>query len=272
MVRSSGIGVTVTPQVDSPTVLNGPGHIHERLTDSSSSAWQKYQDVFVGSPGLWQLLRYELTTFLFGDLSGAIGLATRQIAFRRLFAECGSGCTFGRSLTIRHANKVRIGKRLVIDDHCVLDARGDGNPGITIGDDVMVARNSALVCKDGGITIGNRVGIGTNSLFHSIGDSRVAIGNDVAIGSYCYVVGGGEYVTDRLDVPVVHQGQVSRGGVTIEDNVWLGARVTVLDGVTIGRDSIIGAGAVVTKDVPPFGVAIGTPARVVRDRRKSKSP
>ncbi|MCA9211740.1 MAG: acyltransferase [Planctomycetales bacterium] len=132
----------------------------------------------------------------------------------------------------------------------------------------MIARNSAFVCKDGSLSIGDRAGIGTNSLFHAIGDSRVAIGNDVAIGSYCYLIGGGEYVTDSIDLPVMHQGQVSRGGITIEDNVWIGARVTVLDGVTIGRNSIVGAGSVVNSDIAPFSVAVGSPARVIRDRRE----
>ena len=275
MVRNSGFGLNRTQQIDTttaPRLLNGPGHVHAKLSDANVSAWRKYQDIFVGSTSLWDLIRYESITFSFGNLSGAMGLLTRQLAFRHLFATCGMGCTFGRALTIRHGKKIDIGDRFIVDDHCVLDARGDSNSGIAIGDDVMIARNTALVCKDGKIALGNRVGVGTNSLFHAIGDSGVTVGNDVAIGSYCYLVGGGEYITDRLDIPVMHQGQVSRGGITIEDNVWLGARVTVLDGVTIGRDSVIGAGSVVTKDISPFTVAVGTPAQKVRDRREQQLP
>ena len=56
-------------------------------------------------------------------------------------------------------------------------------------------------------------------------------------------------------------------GIEVDDNVWLGAHVVVADGVTIGRDAIIGAGAVVRDEIPPFAIAAGVPARVVRDRR-----
>jgi acetyltransferase-like isoleucine patch superfamily enzyme len=56
------------------------------------------------------------------------------------------------------------------------------------------------------------------------------------------------------------------GGVVIEQNAWIGANVIVFDGITVGRDAIVGAGAVVTRDVPPFGIALGVPAKVVRMR------
>ncbi|MBA2748254.1 MAG: acyltransferase, partial [Tatlockia sp.] len=59
----------------------------------------------------------------------------------------------------------------------------------------------------------------------------------------------------------------TRQGVVIEDNCWLGYGVKVLDGVTIGEGSVIGAGAVVTKDIPPYSVAVGVPAKVVRSRQ-----
>ncbi|HOZ23028.1 MAG TPA: DapH/DapD/GlmU-related protein, partial [bacterium] len=63
------------------------------------------------------------------------------------------------------------------------------------------------------------------------------------------------------------QGYESKGGVVIEDDCWLGAGVMVLDGVTIGTGSVIGAAAVVTKDIPPYSVALGIPAKVVATRK-----
>ena len=199
MVHRKGTHLTRIAHLDPRQ--NGPGHVHEQLIRPDTSSFRKYQNIFVGSEKLLDAIRYEAITFCFGNLSGALGLVARKWTFPRLVRSCGHGCMFGRSVTIRHPSKIRIGKCLVIDDHCVLDARGDANRGIIIGDEVMIARNSALVCKDGNLSIGDRVGIGTNCLFHAIGDSQVSIGNDVAIGSYCYCVGGGEYITDRVDMP-----------------------------------------------------------------------
>jgi galactoside O-acetyltransferase len=70
---------------------------------------------------------------------------------------------------------------------------------------------------------------------------------------------------DRTDVPIHGQGVTSRG-VVIEDNVWIGMNVSILDGVRIGNGSIVGAGAVVTKDVPANAIVVGNPARVLRFR------
>ena len=71
---------------------------------------------------------------------------------------------------------------------------------------------------------------------------------------------------DRTDVPVLHQGRTARG-IDVSENVWLGAHVVVADGVRIGRDVIIGAGAVVIGEVPDFHIAAGVPAKIMRDRR-----
>ena len=65
---------------------------------------------------------------------------------------------------------------------------------------------------------------------------------------------------------MLYQDRVARG-IEVDDNVWLGAHVVVADGATIGRDAIVGAGAVVRGEIPPFAIAAGVPARVVRDRR-----
>nr|WP_201776017.1 DapH/DapD/GlmU-related protein [Leptolinea tardivitalis] len=72
---------------------------------------------------------------------------------------------------------------------------------------------------------------------------------------------------DLLDRPMVEQGFYDAGPITIEDDVWIGARVTILAGVTIGTGSIIGAGSVVTKDVPRYSIVAGNPAKVIRYRK-----
>ena len=94
--------------------------------------------------------------------------------------------------------------------------------------------------------------------------ARVRVGARTLIAAYTYLVGG-DHLFDRVDIPVLHQGRTARG-IDVGENVWLGAHVVVADGVPIGRDAIVGAGAVVTRDVAEFQVAAGVPARVVRDR------
>jgi galactoside O-acetyltransferase len=98
-------------------------------------------------------------------------------------------------------------------------------------------------------------------------ESDVRIGDNCIFAALCYLVAGGNHDFSRIDIPIIQQPSVSRGGIRIEPDVWLGARVTVLDGVTIGRGSVVGAGAVVTRDLPPYSVAAGVPAKVLRTRQ-----
>jgi acetyltransferase-like isoleucine patch superfamily enzyme len=93
---------------------------------------------------------------------------------------------------------------------------------------------------------------------------KITIGNNVIIGPYC-VIHSGNHRFDRLDIPIRLQGY-EKSQVIIEDDCWLGANVIVLSGVTIGKGSVIGAGSVVTKDIPRFSVVAGNPARVIKNR------
>jgi len=76
------------------------------------------------------------------------------------------------------------------------------------------------------------------------------------------------HVFDELEGPIMEQG-ITAQGIVIEDDVWLGSGVIVLDGVRIGKGSVVGAGSVVTEDLAPFSIAVGSPARAVRDRREA---
>jgi acetyltransferase-like isoleucine patch superfamily enzyme len=238
----------------------------ESLTSETQSPLSKYMAITVGEGGLFSLLKYELFTCMFGSCPGAIGYALRKFFYRRLIGTCGSGVVFGRNVTIRHPARIHIGSNVIIDDNVVLDAKGGGD-GITLGDNVMIARNTILSCKGGSIKIGDNTNIGMNCLFQS--ESAVDVGPNIVMASYCYLVGGGNHGMDRTDIPIIQQPPVSRGGITIEENCWLGARATVIDGVTVGRDSVLGAGAVAIRDVPEFSVAAGIPAKVIKNRRET---
>ena len=233
------------------------------LTDTNKSALEKYQEVVIGSPNLLGLLKYEFLTSVIGSLPGAVGLVLRQKLYRSLFGRIGQNVVFGKSITIRHPEKIYIGNNVVIDDYAVLDAKGTDNKGIVIGDNVMIGRYTVISCKNGDITIGDNTNIAMSCFIQSA--KKVDIGKNILFAAYCYVIGGGDHLTDRTDIPIIAQGQIVRG-ITIEDNCWLGAGVKVQDGTVIGRDSIIGSGAVVTKDISKFSVAVGVPAKVLKKR------
>ena len=91
----------------------------------------------------------------------------------------------------------------------------------------------------------------------------VEIGDHCMFANGCFVTDGNHRFDDP-DKPVPWQGFSTKGPTKIGDNVWCGAHVVVTSGVTIGRRSIIGAGSVVTRDVPPFSIAAGSPAKVLR--------
>lgn len=238
---------------------------HAAVT-GEGSALGRYQDVVVGRRSVPGLIYFEFCCWLAG-VPGAFGLVLRQLFWPRLFGSCGKKVYFGRNVTLMHPCRVHIGDRTVIGDGCVLDGR---NPSLEtvlrIGRNVMFSHGVVLSCKNGSISIGDRCGFGPYSVIQSAHGNGVTIGDDVICGSYCFVTGSGNYNTDRLDVPISKQGTLKTEGTHIGNGVWLGARAAAVGGVTIGPDSIIGTGAVVTRSIPELSVSVGVPARVIRTR------
>jgi acetyltransferase-like isoleucine patch superfamily enzyme len=224
---------------------------------------QLYQQKAVGEPSLRVLVQYELITLLLGNLAGSLGYLLRRRFYRRLFKQLGSGVIIGKSVALRHPRRITVGKQVAIDDNVLLDASGAGEEGIRLNDGVIISRNCVIQGKSGPVTIGARADIGCNTVISSI--AGVHLGESVLVAGNCYI-GGGQYFADRLDVPMMDQGLYTKGPVVIGDDVWLGAGVTVLDGVQIGKGCIVGAGAVVTQSLPEYSIAIGVPAKVVKSR------
>jgi acetyltransferase-like isoleucine patch superfamily enzyme len=246
----------------------GRGHnqtdLQAQLADASRSALRRYQDLAVGSRSWLRLAWYELLTLLVGPLPGALGLLLRQKLYPTLFARVGRNAIFGRSLTLRHPGRIEIGDDVAIDDYAVLDAKGGGDSGIRIGDGVMIGRGAVLSCKGGRIEIGAHANIAMHCLIQAA--REVAIGENVLMAAFVYVVGGGDHLSDRTDLPIIAQGQRARG-VRVGAGSWIGAGAVLLDGSEVGHDSIVGANAVVRGELPPLCVAAGAPARVLRSRR-----
>ena len=116
------------------------------------------------------------------------------------------------------------------------------------------------------LEIGDYSGIGINCLV----PANIKIGNDVMMGPEVMMFGV-NHNFDNLDKPMRLQGGKLANPIVIDDDVWIGARVIILPGVNIGKGAVIGAGAVVTKDVPPFTICAGNPARVIRRRLETKT-
>jgi acetyltransferase-like isoleucine patch superfamily enzyme len=226
------------------------------------SARQRYARLVVGRDGLGALVLYEAVQLLSQWVPGALGLVLRKICYPWLLGACGRGVVFGQHVVLRHPHKIRIGDNVVVDDHCLLDAKGDANAGITIGSGVFIGRNTILSCKNGDIVLGDGANVGFNCEIFSA--ARVEIGARTLLAAYCYVIGGDHDWKDA-GRPVLEQGRRA-DGVRIGAGAWLGAGAKVLDGITVGGGAIVGAGAVVNADVPDGAIAVGVPAKVVGSR------
>ena len=128
------------------------------------------------------------------------------------------------------------------------------------GKDVNIEKNALFSNK---VSLGDYSGLGVNSKIYG----TCTIGDYVMMGEDCTVITR-NHRNDRTDIPMMHQGFEEERPVTIGNDVWIGDKVTILAGVEIGDGCIIGAGSVVTKSIPPYSIAAGVPARVIRSRKE----
>lgn len=196
-----------------------------------------------------------------------IGIGLRAMCYR-LIMKLDGAPAIEAGVRIAYASNVHLGRSVYLDQGVYLHALPGG---IAIGENTFVMHHTMLHVfnfrnlPNAGITIGKNCFIGEFNVIR--GQGGVHIGNDVYTGPMVQLVAINHVYQDP-DLPIREQG-ITAQGIIIEDDVWLGASVTVVDGVTIGRGSIIGAGSVVTRDIPPYSIAVGTPAKPLRDRRQA---
>jgi acetyltransferase-like isoleucine patch superfamily enzyme len=154
-------------------------------------------------------------------------------------AACGDGCVFEEGVRVFHPDRVWIGAHVYVGHDTILK-------GYHAGD----------------LHIGDGTWIGQQCFFHAAGD--LSIGSNVGIGPGVKIITSVHREAGRT-TPIL-QAPIAFAPVLIEDDADLGVGAIVLPGVTIGRGAQIGAGAVVTRDVPPYAIAVGNPARVLRMR------
>lgn len=242
------------------TVVDKKKNIRTKLEAGRQSPYRTYKALVIGEVSFGRFLLYELVTFFFGPLPGAIGYLLRKKIYPLILKQAGTGMIIGRNVTIRHPGNISFGNNVVIDDNCVIDARGSGEKGLAIGDNVLINRNCMLLAKNGPIHIGENTSIGSNAVIVSM--AGIEIGSSVLMAGGCYL-SAGAYRFDDPNKPVIEQQTYTNGPITIDAGAWLGTRVTVLDNVRIGKNAVIGAAALVNKDIPDRVIAIGVPAQVV---------
>lgn len=182
-------------------------------------------------------------------------------------AEARGALFVGRRVQIFHPRHLHLGRSVTIEDDVRIDALS--RDGVWLGDNVSVGRFTMIEATGLLTQLGKGVRIGANS---NLGDYNfvggaggVTIGQNVLIGQYVSFHPQ-NHVFSSPNVPIKQQGTTEKG-IVVEDDVWIGARVTILDGVRVGRGAVIAAGSVVTHDVPPYAVVGGVPARVIKWRR-----
>lgn len=202
---------------------------------------------------------------LFGWIPTVMGIALRAFVYRLILRMDGISA-IENGVRIRFANHVHLAQSVYLDEGVYLHACPGG---VSIGANTMVMHHAELHVYN----------------FRDLPHAGIRIGRDSLIGEFCIIRGpGGVNIGDRVYLsPSVHiyssnhvfndphtcfidQG-VTALGVNVEDECWIGAMAVILDGVTVGRNSVVAAGSVVTKDVPSYSLVAGAPARIIRDLR-----
>jgi acetyltransferase-like isoleucine patch superfamily enzyme len=230
------------------------------LTRSLSARARLYLSWQAASPGRY-VLEQSLQA-LAGWLPTVVGIGVRAVLYR-LMLRMDGWPAIERHVRLRFASNLRLGHGTYLDEGVYIHACPDG---VTIGAGSLVMHGAVLHVYNfrdlphAGIRIGRDCLIGEYTVIR--GQGGVTIGDRVYTSPMTQIIAV-DHVFDDPGRPFVEQGIVAQG-ITIEDDVWLGASAVVTDGVRIGRGAVVAAGAVVTADVPPHTVAAGVPARVVR--------
>lgn len=207
---------------------------------------------------------------LVGWVPSIVGIALRAATYRSILKMDGAAA-IEDGVRIRFAGNVRLGRGVYLDHGSYLHACPGG---IRIGAESLVMKNAILHVYNfrdlprAGITIGARSLIGEACILR--GQGGIEIGDDVYLGTLVQLLAVNHVFADT-DRPISHQG-ITAQGISIGDGAWVGSGAIVLDGVRIGRNAVVGAGSVVNRDVPDYCVAVGNPARVVRDLRADPLP
>lgn len=217
------------------------------------------------STSLGSYILEQLLFTLLGWIPSVVGLGLRGLFYKLvLHAEGLPAIEHGTRLVM--GRNIRLGKGVYLDHGVYLHATPSG---IRLGDNTFIMHGSMLhvfnfrKLPHAGITIGKDCFIGEMNVMR--GQGGITIGDKVYTGPMVQILAV-NHVFRNPDIPIADQG-ITAKGIVIEDDVWLGAGAIVVDGVRIGQGSVIGAGAVVSQDIPPYSIAVGSPAKPMKNRK-----
>lgn len=171
-----------------------------------------------------------------------------------------------KKVILKYRKQIHFGKNLRLAENVKLDALSED--GICFGDNCSVGINTRIECTGSfsflgkGFKCGNNCGLGTDSFYGCAGG--IELGDDVIVGNFVSMHSENHNCSDT-EIPIRLQGTTHKG-IKIGNNVWIGAKETILDGVHIGNGCVIGAGSVVTKSFPDNSVIAGVPAKIIKER------
>ena len=210
--------------------------------------------------------RYLLEQALYaalGWIPTPLGLGVRSVLYR-LILHMDGWAAIERSVRLRFADNIWLGHGAYLDEGAYLHACPGG---IKIGPGTVVMHGSVLHVYNfrdlphAGITIGRDGLIGEYTVIR--GQGGIEIGDRVYTSPFTQILAV-NHVFDDPERPFIEQG-ITAEGIIVEDDVWFGAGAILTDGVRVGKGAVVGAGAVVTRDVPPHTVVAGVPARPIRE-------
>ena len=192
---------------------------------------------------LFHICRSEINEFvaqLIRWFPGRSGFLCRLLYYRGRLAHCGKNITISEGCYLCECKNISLGERVALGLFTQLYAGGEGTESIQIGDDVTLTSHVMINADFGGhISIGRDCLVGPNVVFRT-----------------------SNHICESRSIPIKRQGH-NPGEITLEEDVWIGANSSIVGNITIGKGAIIGAGAVVTKDVEEYTIVAGVPARKI---------
>lgn len=205
---------------------------------------------------------------LFGWMPTVLGIAARSVAYRAILNMDGIAA-IESGVRIRYADHIRLGQNVYIDESVYLHAMPHG---IEIGDNTYVMHHAELHVFNFRDLPDAHIKIGKNCLISEFnvlrGQGGITIGDNVYTSPFVQMVAV-NHVFVSPEQPIIAQG-ITAEGIVVEDNVWIGSGAIILDGVRVGKGAVVAAGAVVTKDVAPYTIVAGVPAKFVQDIANEK--
>jgi acetyltransferase-like isoleucine patch superfamily enzyme len=228
------------------------------MSGGPSHKIRRYMERVTGGGSLGRFLWQGTVLTLLTSFPTVAGSVLRGRAYRSVLGAMGPGCFIEQGVRWLVPRRIFLGRQVFVGQNCFLDAH-DAEGRIELQDDVWLSQGSYVVTGQSEVLIGPMTYVGHRCLIY--GHAGVQVGRDVLLANDVQLICGNHTFT-RRDVPIRAQPTAGKP-IMIGDDVWLGASAIVLGGVTVGQGSVVGAGSLVTRSLPPYSIAYGVPAEIV---------